>query len=612
MPYPTPIIEIAFDDGPYVVSPTWTNVTSYVREFNTSRGVPDDWTLQADGSAQIVLDNRERRFDPFNRSGPYYGKLLPRRQIRIRATSGATTYDVFRGYVAGWPAQWTDAGYDSTVTLSCYDALQLLGSSSLPADWSTDYILSLSPQHFWKFDDPIIGGGTASTITDYGSRPGTFTTTTDTYQTPHLAPEIQATAAGAPVGLTQGANQQLPSAWTALSNTSISMWTRNNQPSANGSLVFLATNGLAMETTQITAGADAGKYRVTVRTLAVGYRWFTVNPYSINEVNHLAFTYDSATGTGIIYVNGVADTAARQSTTALSGGYTNELVSVFQGEFQQIASYGSVLTALNVSTIYQFGLSQFSETTAQRFDRLISKTPFPAGLTSPPTNPASAVLDISGGAVTASSELARVSDSEYAPLFVTKAGVLTQYQQQQIRTQTKSTVNQATYGKVVGITGLPMGPDIQIQYDGDSMRNVANIEMSGGGVVIDTNTGSVNTYGQAQQYVGTQVGSLEDAQQIGDIVTGWGGQVYEKFSPFSVVLSPDGSWGSTLGLELFDRIRVLVQPPAYDPIVSYALVSRITHNVTPERWETALEGSVRWASVFILDQSTLGGTDLLG
>ena len=114
------IIEIAFDDGPYVVSPTWTDVTTYVRGFETSRGVPDDWTLQADGSASVTLSNRDRRFDPFNTSGPYYGKLLPRRQIRIRATSGGTTYDVFRGFIAGWPPEWTDAGYDSTVTLSCF------------------------------------------------------------------------------------------------------------------------------------------------------------------------------------------------------------------------------------------------------------------------------------------------------------------------------------------------------------------------------------------------------------------------------------------------------------------------------------------------------------
>ena len=162
MPYPVPVVEIAFTDGPYVVSPTWTDVTAYARGMDITRGVPDDWTLQADGSATVVLSNRDRRFDPFNTSGPYYGNLLPRRQIRIRATHGGTTYDVFRGFIAGWPPEWTDAGTDSTVTLFCFDALQLLGSSSLPADWSRDYILSQSPRHYYPCDERLVFPATQS------------------------------------------------------------------------------------------------------------------------------------------------------------------------------------------------------------------------------------------------------------------------------------------------------------------------------------------------------------------------------------------------------------------------------------------------------------------
>jgi hypothetical protein len=43
MPFPVAKVEIAFDHGPYVVSPTWTDVTSYVREMTTDRGRSDDW-----------------------------------------------------------------------------------------------------------------------------------------------------------------------------------------------------------------------------------------------------------------------------------------------------------------------------------------------------------------------------------------------------------------------------------------------------------------------------------------------------------------------------------------------------------------------------------------
>jgi glycine/D-amino acid oxidase-like deaminating enzyme len=197
-------------------------------------------------------------------------------------------------------------------------------------------------------------------------------------------------------------------------------------------------------------------------------------------------------------------------------------------------------------------------------------------------------------------------------MFVNKAGTLTLYSQSQIRSQTDSIVPQAEYGNGVGFMGNSIGTEVQLQYDGDSMRNVANVEMSGGGVYIQENTTSSATYGEAEQFIATQVQTIEDADQVADIIVGWGGQVYAKASPVSVVLSPTASWASTLGLELFDRFTLQVTPPSGNAITTPMLASRIAHSVTPERWVTTLEGSARWAAVFILNQSRLGGTDLLG
>jgi len=154
MPYPTPTVEIALDHGPYEPNPTWTDITPWCWSMTIDRGRSDDWG-DFDGSATVVLNNRDRRFDPYNTSSPYWNsgtgttKLLPRRQIRIRAQTndGGTpvTHDVFRGFVDGWAPSWTDAGTNSTVTLSCFDALQFLAAEQLPADWSRNYILSTNP-----------------------------------------------------------------------------------------------------------------------------------------------------------------------------------------------------------------------------------------------------------------------------------------------------------------------------------------------------------------------------------------------------------------------------------------------------------------------------------
>jgi hypothetical protein len=604
MPYPVAVVEIAFTDGPYVVSPTWTDVTSYVRGMDISRGVPDDWTLQADGSATVTLSNRDRRFDPFNTTGPYYGNLLPRRQIRIRATHASTTYDVFRGFIAGWPPEWTDAGTDSTVTLFCFDALQLLGSSSLPADWSRDYILSQSPRHYYPCDEPVTPYTGTSTLKDYGSIPLNMTTTASAVNGVELAAGLPGNSIQASVS---SAASSVFGPIAADTNFSVSLWAVMDSTSA--------TTGGTVGAYGWAIGWDpnTGQYVVTIQDQAAGLtRTYTSsNTYDGSQPSHVTFSFNVTSKALVLMVDGVigATTSATAGAIIIIVG---ENVALGTGQFQQVCVWTGLIAQATVQEIIRRSKAVFPETTSARFNRIIAETPLSASLTSVPASPASSVLDITNDAPTAVSELGKVAVSEYAPLFVTKAGTVTMYSQSQIRTQTKSIVPQAEYGNGVGFMGNSIGTEVQLQYDGDSMRNVSNVQMSGGGVYIQTNSSSVTTYGEAEQYVETQVASLADAVDIANIVNGWGGNVYAKASPVSVVLSPTASWASTLGLELFDRFTLQVTPPSGNAITTPMLTSRIAHSVTPERWVTTLEGSARWAAVFILNQSRLGGTDLLG
>jgi hypothetical protein len=604
MPYPVAVVEIAFTDGPYVVSPTWTDVTAYVRGMDISRGIPDDWTLQADGSATVTLSNRDRRFDPFNTTGPYYGNLLPRRQIRIRATHASTTYDVFRGFIAGWPPEWTDAGTDSTVTLFCFDALQLLGSSSLPADWSRDYILSQSPRHYYPCDEPVTPYTGTSTLKDYGSIPLNITASATAINGGELAPGLPGNSIQAAVS---SAGTSGFATTAANTDFSVSMWAVMDSTSA--------TTGGAVGAYGWAIGWDpnTGQYVVTIQDQAAGLtRTYTSsNTYDGSQPSHVTFSFNVTSKALVLMVDGVigATTSATAGAIIIIVG---ENVALGTGQFQQVCVWTGLIAQATVQEIIRRSKAVFPETTSARFNRIIAETPFSASLTSVPASPASSVLDITNDAPTAVSELGKVAVSEYAPLFVNKAGTVTMYSQSQIRSQTKSIVPQAEYGNGVGFMGNSIGTEVQLQYDGDSMRNVSNVQMSGGGVYIQTNSSSVTTYGEAEQYVETQVASLADAVDIANIVNGWGGNVYAKASPVSVVLSPTASWASTLGLELFDRFTLQVTPPSGNAITTPMLTSRIAHSVTPERWVTTLEGSARWAAVFILNQSRLGGTDLLG
>jgi hypothetical protein len=571
--------------------------------MSIDRGRSDDWGTFY-GSATVTLNNRARTFDPFYTSGPHYGKLLPRRQIRITATTpmGATVYPVFRGFVAGWPPVWTDAGQDSTVTLSCFDAMGLLASDAQPVDWARNYILTTAPRHYWPCDEPITPFVAGGFLKDYGSVPFDFTTAANASSGAQLATglvnsSVQGTggfAASSATGAVQG-----------VGNFSASMWIVPDVETTFGSGGILYNTVWSVE-----YDVPTSRYQIYMLDYNSNVQriWQTTATFDSSTPRMLSFTFDGTTKGVNIWVDGLIQPITTIAPTGILGFTVNEGYYLGSGQTQQFIVWDGIVGTPTFEEIFKFSTVAFSESTAARFNRLIAQTSFPSGMTSAPSAPASTVLDLTDDAPMTTSELQRVADSEYAPLFVTRAGVLTLYNQNQIRTQTRSIVSQGTYGT----GGYSIGPEVAIAYDGDSMRNEADITMSQGGVYTKKNTSSIATYGAAEASVDTQVASLANAVQIGDIVTGWGGQVYPKADPVEVVLSPDGDWSNALDRELNDRITLVVSPPTGNAITTPMLLSRITHSVVPGRWSTTFEGSARWAAVFILNQSRLNSTDLLG
>ena len=601
MPYPVAKVEVAFDDGPYVASPTWTDITSYVREMSIDRGRSDDWGT-FDGSANLTLDNRNRKFDPFYTSGVYYGKLLPRRQVKISAVWGGTTYPVFRGFVSGWPPAWTDAGTDSTVSISCFDALGLLASETLPADWAHQYILTTSPRHYWPCNEPVTPFVAGGVIKDYGSVPYNMATTVYASNGDQLAvglvnSSVKGTSNFAALfgaGSVQG-----------VGNFSASMWIIPDTETTYGSggILYNAVWDIEYDAPTSTYLIYMLDYNSNLLR-----QWRTTATFDGGTARMISFTFNGTSKALAIWVDGVSQAVTTLATSGIIGFTVNEGYYLGAGQTQQMIVWDGIQTQAVFQEIFKYSTVAFSESTAARFNRIIAETAFPASLTSAPSVPASTVLELTDDAPKAAGELQLVADSEYAPLFVTRAGVVTLYNQNQIRTQSRSIVSQGTYGA----GGYGIGQSVAIAYDGDSMRNTASITMSQGGVYEAANATSVTTYGAAEQSLTTQVASLANAQSIGTIVTGWGGQVYAKADPVEVVISPDGDWSNALDRELNDRITLVVQPPTGNAITTPMLLQSISHSVVPGQWTTTFEGSARWAAVFILNQSRLNSTDLLG
>jgi hypothetical protein len=607
MAYPVPRVYIAFDDGPYVLSPTFTEVTNSVRSMTIDRGRSDDWGTFS-GSATVELNNRERLYDPFYTSGTYYGKLVPRRQIYIEGTYGGTTYPIFRGFIDGWPPSWTDAGGDSTVTLSCYDCMALLAQVQLPADWARSYILSQSPRHYYPCDDPIIQFQTG-TLTDIGSTPINMTYQTNAAPGSQLADGL---ANGSLAGASSTATGYIATndpgiasravAFTANANFTVAFWCI---PEANAAGIITGQQGNFAWSVNFASG----KFTLSVDSYTDQYTYsYTTTTQTLNqsEPYHFAMAWDGAGKNASIYVNGVNVTGTKTSTPGLVL-YTNaDYLTVSQGPIQQIIVWvTNVPSPTVIQNIIKYSQASFYETTAARVSRIIAETPFSTSLVS--ANGTQYISEITDDAPFAMPELEQTANTEGGPLYVTKAGVLTQTATYTQFTQAKSFTSQATYGS----GGRGLDPDVSIQYDGDSMRNIINVNMSGGGVQKSTGSVSTSTYGQATQSWDAYMPSVSQASTIGNLLVGFGQYVFAKYNDFQVVISPSGDWSSTLGLELLERITVAVAPPTGNTITKDLQVNRIRHDVTPAMWTTTLNGSNRWASAFRVGSSVLNGSDVI-
>lgn len=125
---------------------TWSSISPWVLSFGITRAstrlAGPLWNYQA-GTASILLDNSDGRFDPDNLAGPYVtggaSELLPMVPVRVRAVFGTAAYALYSGYADGWmPAQVTYAGGYAELTLPATDAFKVLAGITLPALVSPD------------------------------------------------------------------------------------------------------------------------------------------------------------------------------------------------------------------------------------------------------------------------------------------------------------------------------------------------------------------------------------------------------------------------------------------------------------------------------------------
>ena len=148
-------VEIAFAAGPFDLSPTWTNVTQYVRGVTTKRGRSNELGTIEAGTATIVLDNADGRFTPGRTSSPspYVGNIKPRRQVRISAVVSSVSKPLWTGFTERWSGSHPGGGEYAEVSLECVDGLKILGDHKM-LDYYGEYIKTTDPTVYYPMFEP--------------------------------------------------------------------------------------------------------------------------------------------------------------------------------------------------------------------------------------------------------------------------------------------------------------------------------------------------------------------------------------------------------------------------------------------------------------------------
>ncbi len=123
-------VEVAFTSLP-TATPVWTDVTPYVRGLAIRRGRQHELARVETGTLDMVLDNRDRRFDPTYTAGPYYGYVVPMRKIRVKLALHDTVAYRFTGFVQGWPLSYPGRGKDALVNVRAVDGMGVLALKEL-------------------------------------------------------------------------------------------------------------------------------------------------------------------------------------------------------------------------------------------------------------------------------------------------------------------------------------------------------------------------------------------------------------------------------------------------------------------------------------------------
>lgn len=612
MAVPTLKVEVAFDDDPLDTSATWTDISTYVMDGSMiiRRGRVDPWSPFTAGRARFKLKNGDRRFDPKYTAGPYYGKLKPKRQIRITATYSSTDYRMFTGWVTSWPQDYILNGRYGEVEIVAYDALEWCAGVRLSSDPLYDYITDTNITRLnWLRQS---SGDKWQDLYDerYGA------TRVGPAQTPaaSLAPGLKSSAVAF-----GGQNYYSPSGLLVCDGTwAVTFW--------------MQSTGVSQTITDYyDTSADERRWLSIDADGCLKYHSGTTSNYStltttvrVNDGQpHYVVLY-SASPDATFYVDGqeITTTTTNYGTGddfanyfASVIGATTPTTSLYSGVLQDLTVFSAVIggdvpiTATHIATIYAIGIGIVPETSEDRMARYLDDAGWPSAWRDISTNTRATCGTLAYNGQELLTALRELEATEQGKVFAAKDGNLTllaRYAHQEV---TRNSTVQATFSDD--------GSDFKYETfswveDDTNVRNDITVQTATMQSRSQDAT-SQTAYGRRSETVNTVLSTYEQCRDMAAGLVYWWKDAAVRVDPFDVKADPSITWSTLLNLELGDKVQAEITPVRTgSQSVFPLLVDSIEWKISNRLWRMTIGGSPVPTSFFMLGTSSLDGADVLG
>lgn len=154
-------------------APSWERIPlADIRSIDINRGRNRELDQFQAGRMTVVLDNRDRHYDPEYSAGPNFGNVKPMRRIRLRAVWD-TTYDLFTGFVDSWDQDY-DMTAEATCTVTATDGSKVWERADLPGVYAEE-VRQDNPTTWFRLNEAatsttlVDAAGSQITVTEFGT-----------------------------------------------------------------------------------------------------------------------------------------------------------------------------------------------------------------------------------------------------------------------------------------------------------------------------------------------------------------------------------------------------------------------------------------------------------